>query len=449
MIQERTTKILAGKVDPRYARAPVRLRRSVARVAWGLSLVALGWIGWSALTLRDHVYAPGPLSRAHAVVARGCADCHTSWQVVEDGKCAACHQKGIHHENQVLDGEPRAPRCASCHAEHKHRVSLVQVPDESCTQCHRHLKTSTGPTRFAAAITRFDAGHPEFAVIRDRRKDTARIKFGHAFHLQKGLKDVARFLRERGYTGVQAARDALACADCHRPDESGRLMQPIAYARHCASCHALEYDERFTGPAGGTDVVPHDPPSVVHGYLAGRYADYAAAHPGVVDPGGGDDAAAPRIPGRLRSLRSPIEWVADEVETRERGLLYTKRCAHCHDVEVAAPGTAPKAPFFARVKVLPTAIPARWLDHARFSHASHRPLTCLECHGGIPSSSRTEDVNLPSRDLCLKCHSEDRGAGFRSGCVECHVYHAAGGARSMEGTLKIRDLPKEKSIPSP
>ena len=46
-------------------------------------------------------------------------------------------------------------------------------------------------------------------------------------------------------------------------------MAPISYARHCADCHPLVFDnERFPGLT-----VPHDRPEIVHAFLRTKYTE--------------------------------------------------------------------------------------------------------------------------------------------------------------------------------
>ena len=58
------------------------------------------------------------------------------------------------------------PACTDCHVEHQGAFRLAATRDESCTQCHANLKTKNGTTLFAAKITSFENGHPEFAALR-------------------------------------------------------------------------------------------------------------------------------------------------------------------------------------------------------------------------------------------------------------------------------------------
>jgi hypothetical protein len=63
----------------------------------------------------------------------------------------------------------------------------------------------------------------------------------------------------------------------------------------------------------------------------------------------------------------------------------------------------------------------RWMPRANFRHRSHRELGCGACHAQAEASRSSEDVLLPGKEICGRCHSSNRGVS--SGCVDCHRYH--------------------------
>ncbi len=71
----------------------------------------------------------------------------------------------------------------------------------------------------------------------------------------------------------------------------------------------------------------------------------------------------------------------------------------------------------------PTHIPQHWLIHAEFGHRKHEMVRCDDCHAMVRSSSKTSDVNLPPKELCAKCHTEDTANSSGSDCALCHLYH--------------------------
>ena len=144
-------------------------------------------------------------------------------------------------------------------------------------------------------------------------------------------------------------------------------------------------------------------------------------------PGRGGEAAAPP---------APTSWVGTQVEGTEPG-LFKQRCEYCHTV-VKGTGSVPE--------IVPTAIPSRWLPHARFDHGAHRPVACVECHKAA-TSTETKDVLLPTVATCRECHQHKVGA--RTDCVECHRYHDKTKERDPDGPFKIRELLSGTSSPKP
>jgi hypothetical protein len=151
--------------------------------------------------------------------------------------------------------------------------------------------------------------------------------------------------------------------------------------------------------------------------------------------------AGPRRPiptgRRARPLtREQYAWVNGQLDEVER-LLFDGPggCRWCH-TEKSDPRKRPNGlPEYAAPN-----IPARWLKHAVFKHASHRMLACTACHPATPRK-RTSDVLLPQIHTCMECHrAGDRRA--RSDCVECHSYHEPREQRGFRGGLKIEEAPR-------
>jgi len=203
-------------------------------------------------------------------------------------------------------------------------------------------------------------------------------------------------------------------------------MNRIDYAQHCVGCHPLGFDARVPSAA------PHTTPEAIRGFLRLTYIDYAAQHPDEVR--GGDDEEA----GGLRRHSEdadqagavPEQWIRAQIETAENLLYRTKNkgCLVCH--VVAAGDGLPR--------IVPPAIPQRWLTHAVFDHRAHRELRCIACHDKVPTSRETSDVLLPGIEACRKCHFASGGA--RATCVECHLYHDKARERDPNGPLLIREL---------
>ena len=333
MARTRTTKKLAQRVDLNYFKRPTPLKRAKFWLSLLLPLLAIGWICWHAMRRDDRVYSSGRMSEPHAIFEKNCMACHVQKAAVFSAKadnqaCLSCHDGPVHHVNQVT-----TPDCASCHTEHRGRVNLAAVSEKSCAACHSDLRTSGTGSHYFAHIQNFGDGHPEFAVLREKRRDPSTIKLNHAVHM-KSIR--------RGPTGPMVQ---LACGDCHRPTavktswvysdaaylttsrtggtdsagdpaqksgarnagtlaphapSSGReLMEPVTFANSCASCHLLSFDKHFN------EGVPHDKPEVVRAFLKKKFQEYADGHP-----------------SELRSSRDPDrDLTGKPLEPRTRILL--------------------------------------------------------------------------------------------------------------------------------
>jgi len=374
----RTTKKLAQRIDLNYFKRayPIpRWRRilSIAAVALGVA-----WLGWAGLTGKQSAFNAGPLARAHLILTNNCSSCHVpaggfGTQVTEIA-CLACHNAPMHQDKQTF-----TPACTSCHVEHQGAFRLAATTEASCTQCHSSLTTTDGKTQFVASISSFNSGHPEFAAVRPgHAPDPGTIKLSHQVHLKSDLK---------GPNGpVQ-----LQCVDCHQPvsHAPNAPMAPVTYAQHCASCHPLVFDSRFTEPA------PHQDTKLVYDVVV-------------------------RNQGNL----------AQSVEDAER-LLWQKTCKECHVLTYPAPDARPEIPK--------SAMPVKWMTHAKFDHSAHQLATCTECHAQAKTSNYTADVLLPGIATCQKCHSGGRNAAD-SRCSECHDYHDWSKAKPTSSVHTILDF---------
>ncbi len=438
--EERTTKKRAQRIDLNYFKRPHRFRRWRFWLSVAAPVGAVLWIAWHGATGNPRVYSAGRLSSAHAVLAAKCDACHlkragTLRAKVDDPACLACHDGPIHHANQSF-----APHCASCHEEHQGRKLLAVASDRSCTQCHASLRTLGAPSNFVRTIHSFSsAGHPEFAALRPGAVDPGTIQLNHRVHLKPNLA---------GPNGpVQ-----MDCHDCHRPPTSteplrfgsaarmpvaiaeksllpvaiaaSAYMAPVTYAAHCALCHGLQFDERFT------ESVPHDTPQVIRAFLLKKFQQYIATHPQELrEPG--PERTLPQKPVPVRVVvRTPDEWVHERVSMSEQ-LLWRKTCKQCHALTLAPDGGLPT--------LAKSNIPARWMPHADFNHQRHQMLGCTECHPGAPTSRETADILLPRISTCQKCHHSGTDAA-RWDCSECHTYHDWTKQKEVKGKLVLSGL---------
>jgi hypothetical protein len=304
-------------------------------------------------------------------------------------------------------------------------------------------------------IADFATSHPEFKVLRPPgAQDQARIRFNHAVHLRHEYDDAGKLVK--GVLNERGELEDLAkdCSTCHEPDAERRFMRPINYENHCARCHPLLFDHG-SGPG---NVVPHERPEIVLGFLT-RHATSAVLG-GASEPaaGGGDNLR--QLPGvpyrpalsadqadeRDRLVREAAVVALDHTHTLF-GAEAKGGCRFCHDIDVSAPATGETAQSLVAWQVVPPQIPDRWLAHAEFTHDAHRLLNCRECHANADTSELTSDILVPGIDLCRRCHSdlaEAVGTGLEkaaSRCVDCHSYHDRA-AESLSGGLTTSLTPR-------
>lgn len=422
-----------------------------------IPLLAVIWLAGYGLARNKSVYSSGKMAPAHAVLREKCDTCHDSHGEFSSAKasdqlCITCHDGPIHHANQKF-----TPACASCHVEHRALMRLAATADASCAQCHAALPshTASGSTSYARDISDFTAGHPEFAALRPRFVDPGTIKLNHAVHMKANL--------EGPHGKVQ-----LVCDDCHRADQSNQswrfflptnsppgetpqiapvssagdraippsrsekraYMGQITYAKHCAGCHPMPFDKRFT------ESVPHDTPEVVHAFVGKKLTAYIAAHPEELrEPISTIMLPAKPLPVSPHVYSPPQQWVAAKLADAEQ-LLWGKTCKQCHALNFATSAGGNTAPATNLPVVAKSNITARWFQHAVFDHDQHRLVTCESCHTRARDSKETADVLLPSIQTCRECHHSGAD-GAESRCFECHTYHDWTKEKSGKGAYTI------------
>lgn len=470
-------KFRAQRIDHDYHAKPHPWRSRMRLLSIVLPILAVGGTAvYAIMPFGERLFLPGHVSTKHASFADRCGECHVQeagkWGAVTDGKCISCHDGPLHSvrqtyhgmnmqdyqiiETKLVEGKEVKEKkivsidnasCASCHVEHKSNQQLTQIADRQCTQCHANLKVSDGkPLIVEDGIKHFSSGHPDWDAL--KVPDQAKIKFGHALHMTK----------------KHANGQALQCSDCHAPDNHRAYMVPISFEKNCAECHPLDVK---ISDALGVQRIPHDSPEVVRTFMKGAFSDAilkaGGKAPGAEKPNPAyeklnriakqsndrkKDDDATKIPKMLREddPRPPSKWVADNIDESMKTFYAGV------DLEGEKPAGAASSCYYCHMPVdkkietiAPTKIPAVWLPRSIFDHEVHRVLTCVACHGGAASSSKTADVSLPNLQSCQACHHP---TGARSGCNECHLYHDRR-FQKAEGDMSMEDLMKGRVKKAP
>lgn len=404
---QRVKKLLIASRLPRISVLSVTVCTAIAMLCFGLPLKSNNKETWSA----------GPLTPHHRFLGTDCQSCHEKpFQRVADSGCTSCHTVADHpvFHTSALN---QTQSCASCHHEHHGEDKLTLREDSLCTSCHASL-TAKEPNTTLKDVPSFER-HPEFA----HRTDPGSIKVNHRVHLAEKI---------RGPNGDEK----LACADCHHPQQDGKLFERVTYARDCARCHSLDFDE--TVPGGRA---PHAPADEVVEYLFGEFAkqDHFAAH--------GAQTGAPHEPSSLPAklpqndlfdlakqvAGRPGTFPALDKARQAEEILFTKTgCVLCHVVNERSDGgeTHSSDRFISsRYEVKKTEVPHQWFSKARFDHAAHNHLSCESCHPSASDSEKTPEVLIPPIKGCQECHGggrDEKGrTGLQSSCVTCHDYHSS------------------------
>jgi len=413
--------------------------------ALGLSKRATAWAGLVAILLgflvipagrvlhlpwsgNDRSWDPGPVILAHQQVGSKCSACHeVAFQHVKDRACLECHPKTGQHVGPELKPATlfEGVRCASCHKDHKGARPMYRDSDAFCVDCHRDIHSRSAQAK-VENVSDFTAGHPPFALtmadgttvrrVRPDRahpaKDDPHLAFPHQKHLDpNGVKSPTR------------GRVKLECANCHHPDASRRMFEPIAFEKDCQECHRLEIEPAVTGRQ-----VPHGKPADAVAMIDEFYATLALR--GVPDsfqkafgvPGEGllrrvgEPTVAERESALRLASRKAHEVAVDLVEVRV--------CKTCHEVKRDA---EPKgSPNTLAWTVTPVRTSNRWMPGAKFDHQAHSRTPCADCHD-VSKSKKSSDMAMPTIESCRECHggSKAQTGKVTSSCLLCHGFHDA------------------------
>jgi len=320
-----------------------------------------------------------------------------------DESCLKCHAGRNFHQPDAA-----AISCSFCHAEHQGKT-MAATTDANCIFCHgdaAKMVAAQAGNNLMPVIHHFAEDHPQFRFITKKWRDPDTLKFNHALHLT-------------GATIPNLPGGAkLDCAFCHQPDAAGAFMKPVNFENNCRVCHSLQFD-----PETLQLQLPHGSAEFVTAFLRSlpkQYADLAAEE----NSPDADDF----VQQKLAALRTQF-GSGEELEKRiffstatfgpeaQIGTLSGATrslfpgCALCHEVKTAASDSP---------EITKPVMPERWLALAKFDHAKHANISCVQCHDAIHSKD-TADIILPAKETCAACHSP-RG-GVADTCATCHTYH--------------------------
>ncbi len=395
----------------------------------------------------DALWSPGPLHTAHQSIGSRCEACHIQpFQPVRDQACLACHGElqqhvAAHTADVSLFHDTQ---CTTCHLEHKKPTALVQGDPRLCADCHTDLHQKKSNTRLRD-VSDFGRDHPEFRLTTltlnpaqalasqglakvsggsstsadhhgdwrlsrlDRNDpenfvERSHLRFPHAKHLNpKGVQS-------------PSGERVLSCQDCHKPDASGRQMQPIRMEAQCSGCHSLRFDEKDPNSA-----VPHGNPEAVVKTLREHFSREYLLQSSAAGSAGQLRRPGAEVMSEAEQKRAR-EWVDAQSLTVARELFEKRVCAQCHEV-TRVPGKSGLDQW----QVEPVRLTSNWMPQARFNHAAHASEKCVSCHGDAPKSEHSSDILIPGIARCRECHGGPSSTTkVASNCLMCHQFHIPG-----------------------
>lgn len=207
-----------------------------------LAVAGAGWLGASS-TQRSAVLSlvsPGPLSAAHAPLARDCTGCHSPGEGVVRANCVSCHASSP----ALLDRQPTrfhttVATCASCHVEHRgvatrpismdHEVLLTRPGTQlDCASCHATVdphRENFGRACQACHVT--DSWEvPPFQHPSSRSTRCADCHNAPPSHLMEHFSMVSQRVARRPDASV------TQCAACHHTTSWNEIVGVGWYKHH-------------------------------------------------------------------------------------------------------------------------------------------------------------------------------------------------------------------------
>lgn len=260
---------------------------------WAFLIV--GAIGAYAFFKYPGVYAPKPLSSAHAnhfegtaiaVSSNGnsCTTCHTPNEPVESS-CIKCHQADQFHASNTRAHEEAGITCTVCHEEHRGSgFQMVSTAIQNCSACHNNNNPNTyngktvgtahdgsygypavdGVWKWQGVYREVSDAIPEINSSATGDKDE-QARLSRQFH----TIHVARLTVPEGLKGD--SRGLVSCSTCHS------AFNPIDRAtprETCAACHTNRGDAGQRDARFGTNSVNCISCHVQHPYSAGRWSEF-------------------------------------------------------------------------------------------------------------------------------------------------------------------------------
>jgi hypothetical protein len=371
-------------------------------------------VAWQPATF-DHSQVNFPLTGAHTVPPRQCADCHVNNNYnLTSTACVSCHLKdfqGTTNPNHVAGGFSQS--CDLCHttaawqpATFDHSKSAFPltgshtVPPRQCTDCHINNNYNITNTSCISCHqndynnAKSPVPHTGFPTTCEQCHDTVQWSDGKFDHTQTGFP----------LTGSHTV-PPRACTDCHINNNYNITNTS------CYSCHQTDYQN-------AKSPVPHTgfPTTCETCHDTIQWADGKFDHSQTGFPLTGSHTVPPRA--------------CTDCHVNNNYNLNSNLCITCHQKDFQNANDPPHTGFPTTCELCHDTI--QWSD-GKFDHSqtgfpltgSHTvpPRACSDCHVN-------NNYNLTS-NLCITCHLTDYNNATNPGhaaqpqffpttCQNCH-----------------------------
>ncbi len=367
------------------------------------------------------VWNTGDLASAHHFFGADCVHCHVDAFVsVRDEQCKTCHAKTLAHVDANFDlSSGGDDRCAFCHRDHNGADALVRADQNLCSDCHQNITSRIKRADAHADVADFGTSHPGFVVSLPAWDAQGNFVPVRAALATPGIKELSGLnfphdvhLDGAGIRGPKGD-EILTCGNCHNAEPGGARMQPIAFERHCQSCHKLTFSIRDAQ----REVAHADVKKV--GYTVSEFFAREALE------GGFNQVNAPTVVRARRRPGAPITpqeraealtWARDQARVAIDNLFNGRACDTCHVVY---------RDDQQEWQVKPVRVAGLWFPKARFAHGSHSTMQCEDCHAASTATSSAA-LLLPDIDNCRSCHGGEHAENLvPTTCIDCHAFHDA------------------------
>ena len=441
-------------------------------------------VAWAPASF-DHNTVNFPLTGAHSVPPRACADCHANNNFnLTTTACVSCHMKDFQsttNPNHAAGGF--AQTCETCHtttawqpATFDHSKTAFPltgshtVPPRMCTDCHVNNNYNiTVTTCVSCHQTDYNNAttpvlHTGFPTTCEQCHDTVQWtdgKFDHSttgFTLT-GLHTVPpRQCTDCHNGSAPYSLTSGACATCHMTDYNGTTNpnhKASNFSTSCDQCHSTSswsnavFNHNNTGfPLTGSHTVP--PRACTDCHVNNNYSitvttcvschqtDYNNATTPVSHTG---------LPTTCEQCHDTVQWTDGKFDHSTTGFTLTglhtvppRQCTDCHNATFGGYNIQTTACYY-----------CHQTDYNGTTNPNHKtsnlPTACDQCHSTSSWLNATFNHNstgfpltgshtVPPR-ACTDCHINNNYSITATACVSCHqtdynnattpVAHAAAG----------------------